>query len=144
MRRRVTTLLAAALVGWSTPSYAQLPEWVNQILIAAQLPVVATEARNEGVTNAEIRAVLDAMRNAGIPAYEATALLDTTRVVRRDHARVDNFGGFVQSQLAAGRRGRELAAAIRQEHARQGKGNAKPGASGEKPGNRGQGRPPNR
>ncbi len=144
MNRRVTTLLAAALVGWSTPLYAQLPEWVNQILIAAQLPVVAAEARSEGVTNAEIRTVLDAMRNAGVPAYEATALLDTTRVVRRDHAAVGNFGAFVQSQLAAGKRGRELAAAIRQEHARQGKGSAKPGASGEKPGNRGRGRPPSR
>ena len=145
MSRRITTLLAAALVGWSTPSFAQVPDWVNQILTAAQLPVVASEARREGVTSAEIRTVLDAILNAGVPAYEATALLDSTRAVRRDHGPVDNFGAFVQSQLAAGKRGPALAAAIRQEHVRQGKGNAKRGEkddkSDDKPGNRGRGRP---
>lgn len=138
------SMLAAALVGWSTPLFAQAPDWVNQILIAAQLPVVASDARRGGVTNAEIRAVLDAILNAGAPASEATALLDSVRAIRRDHGPVDNFGAFVQSQLAAGKRGPALAAAIRQEHARQGKGNAKRGGSDDKPGNRGRGRPNSR
>lgn len=138
------SMLAAASVGWSTPLFAQVPDWVNQILTAAQLPVAASEARRGGVTSNEIRAVLDALLNAGVPAYEATALIDSTRAVRRDHGPVDNFGAFVQSQLAAGKRGPALAAAIRQEHARQGKGNAKRGESDEKPGNRGRNRPPSR
>src|SRR5687767_15243513 len=70
------------------------------------------------------------MGRSGIPAYEATLVIDTARVVRREHGPVDNFGAFVQSQLAQGKRGRELAAAIRAEHARSGKGNAGRGARG--------------
>ena len=148
MRHRTITLLAAAFVGWSTPSLAQVPDWVNQILAAAQLPVVTSSARLEGIRSDEIRTVLDAMRNAGIPAYEATAFIDSTRAVRREHGPVGNFGAFVQSQLAAGKRGPALAAAIREEHAREGKGHPKKGKSKEKSDeksdekpNRGRGRP---
>lgn len=140
MKPRLNALLAAALFSWSTPALAQLPDWVNQVLAAAQLPVVASEARREGIGNADIRAVVDALLNSGVPAYEATAIIDSTRSVRREYGPVDNFGTFVQSQLAAGKRGRELAAAIRQEHARLGKGNPGRGRSGDKPGNRGRGR----
>ncbi len=132
MRHRTITLLAAALVGWSTQSFAQVPDWVSQVIAAAQLPVATSSARLEGVTSDEIRSVLDAMRNAGVPAYEAAALIDTTRDVRREHGPVGNFGAFVQSQLAAGKRGPELAAAIREEHAREGKGHAKKGKMKEK------------
>lgn len=153
MNRRTTVLLAAALIGWSTPAFAQVPDWVNQVLIAAQLPVAAAEARRDGIANAEIRKVLDALFNAGVPAYEAVTLVETERQAHREHGPTDNFGAFVQAQLAAGKRGQELAAAIRAEHARQGKGNAARKAKGQnpdnreqgqKPGNRGRGRPPSR
>ena len=140
MNRQLPALFAVALFGWSTPALAQLPDWVNQILAAAQLPVVASEARREGIANAEIRTVLDALLNSNVPAYEATAIIDSTRSVHRDHGPVDNFGAFVQSQLAAGKRGRELSAAIRQEHARLGKGKPGRGRSDDKPDNRGRGR----
>jgi hypothetical protein len=139
MTRQPFALLAASLIGWSTPAPAQVPDWVNQILAAAQLPVATSEARREGIGSAEIRAVLDGLRNSGVPAYEAIAVIDTSRAARREHGPVDNFGAFVQSQLAAGKRGRELAAAIRQEHARQGKGKAGRGAPSDKPGDRGRG-----
>jgi hypothetical protein len=112
--------------------------------------VVTADARREGVTSDEIRAVLDAMRGAGVPAHEATTLFDSERAARREYGPVDNFGAFVQSQLAAGKRGQDLAAAIRAEHERQGKGNAARGRPGQgrtapekKPDNRGQRRPPN-
>ena len=148
MNRRTTVLFAAALIGWSTPSFAQVPDWVNQVLAAAQLPVVATEARREGIANAEIRKVLDALFNAGVPAYEATTLIETERQAHRENGPTDNFGAFVQSQLAAGKRGQDLAAAIRAEHARQGKGNAaknkKDKDQDEKEDNRGRGRPQSR
>ena len=130
MRYTIPALLVALVVGRSTPVPAQLAEWVNQLLTAAQLPVVTAEARREGITSDDIRAVLDAMRRAGVPAHEATALIDTERVARREHGPVDNFGAFVQSQLAAGKRGQDLAAAIRTEHARRGKGNAARGGRG--------------
>jgi hypothetical protein len=150
MNRRLTAILIAALVALPARAHAQLPDWVTQILAAAQLPVVATEARNDGVGNADIRSILDVLMNNGVPAHEAVAIIDTTRKAHRDHGPVDNFGAFVQSQLAAGKRGRELSAAIRQEHARMGKGNPARGASddkqdkgrsGDNPG-RGRGRPP--
>lgn len=144
MIRRTAALLAVSLIGWSTPSFAQVPDWVNQILAAAQLPVVATEARREGIAADEIRKVLDALFNAGVPAYEATTLIETERQAHREHGPTDNFGAFVQGQLAAGKRGQELAAAIRAEHARQGKGNAAKKAKDQQPDNRGRGRPQSR
>jgi hypothetical protein len=153
MNRRTTVLLAAALIGWSTPAFAQVPDWVNQVLTAAQLPVAATEARREGIADTELRKVLDALFNAGVPAHDATALIETERQAHRENGPTDNFGAFVQAQLAAGKRGQELAAAIRAEHARQGKGNAAKKAKGqdsddrekdEKPDNRGRRRPQSR
>ncbi len=153
MHRRTTVLLAAALIGGSPPAFAQVPDWVNQVLLAARLPVAAAEARRDGIANAEIRTALDALRNAGVPAHEATALIETERQAHRENGPTDNFGAFVQAQLAAGKRGQELAAAIRAEHARQGKGNAAKKAKGQhpddreqgqKPDNRGRGRPQSR
>ena len=153
MRYVIPSLLMVLSFDWSIPLRPQLPDWVQEILTAAQLPVVATEARREGIPSDEIRAALEAMRMARVPPSEATFLLDSARAFRREYGPVDNFGAFVQSQLAAGKRGQELAAAIRAEHARQGKGNAAragkaqpPGARGapdRKPDNRGQPRPPN-
>lgn len=153
MIRKSAALLAVTLIGWSTPSFAQVPDWVNQVLAAAQLPMAASEARREGIAADEIRKVLDALRNAGVPAYEATTLIETERQAHRENGPADNFGAFVQAQLAAGKRRQELAAAIRAEHARQGKGNAAKKAKGEndddrgqgqKPDNRGRGRPQSR
>lgn len=145
MIRKTAVLLAVSLMGWSTPSFAQVPDWVNQVLAAAQLPVATSEARREGIAAAEIRKVLDAMRNAGVPAYEATTLIETERQAHREHGPTDNFGAFVQGQLAAGKRGQELAAAIRAEHARMGKGNAGQKAKGQRPDDREQNeRPDNR
>src|SRR5688500_2712532 len=122
MRRPIPSLLATLAIASSTSLQAQVPDWVTQILTAAQLPIVTTEARREGIASEEIRAVLEAMGRSGIPAHEATLVLDTARAVRREHGPVANLDAFVQSQLAAGKRGRDLAAAIRAEHARQGRG----------------------
>ena len=130
MHHRLPALLLCVALGWSSPIDAQLPDWVNDILVAARLPVVADEARREGAASDEIREVLEAMSRARVPAHEATVVLDSARAVRRDHGPVDNFGAFVQAQLAEGKRGRELAAAIRAEHARRGKGDAGRGGRG--------------
>jgi hypothetical protein len=129
MRSRIAPLLAVLSLGAGTPLVAQTPDWVSQILTAARLPVVATEARQEGAPSDEIRAVLEAMTRANVPAHEATVVLDTARAVRREHGPTDNFGAFVQTQLAAGKRGQALAAAIRAEHAQRGKGKGARGAS---------------
>lgn len=122
--RRFIPLALAASVSWSGAAAAQIPDWVTQILAAAQLPVTAAEARREGVPDAEVRAILDALRGANVPAHEARHLIDEERSARREHGPVDNFGAFVQSKLQAGLRGRDLAAAIRAEHVARGHGKA--------------------
>lgn len=124
LMRRFIPLALAASVSWSSVAAAQIPDWVTQILAAAQLPVSAAEARREGVPNAEVRAVLDALRGANVPAHEARQVIDEERSARREHGPVDNFGAFVQSKLQAGLRGRDLAAAIRAEHVARGRGKA--------------------
>ena len=135
MRHPISLLFLGLTIGAGAPLRAQTPTWVEQLLTATRLPIETMEARREGVANEDIRSVLEAMRRERVPAHEAVAVIDTARAVRRQHGPVDNFGAFVQSQLASGKRGRELAAAIRAEHARRGKGNAARGGDA----NRGQG-----
>ena len=132
MVRHAILLLFASSLGGAAPAAAQLPEWVTDILAATRLPVVADSARREGTSNEAVREALEAMAKSRLPAHEATVILDSARVARREHGPVDNFGAFVQAQLAEGKRGRELAAAIRAEHARMGKGAA--GRAGAQPG----------
>lgn len=154
MRASIASLAILSLCS-STPLRAQAPDWVTEILTAARLPVVAAEARREGTPGDEVRAVLEAMARAKVPAHEATAVIDTARAVRREHGPTDNFGAFVQSQLAAGKRGRALASAIRAEHVRRGKGLGAHGAGeqsrgrsdtrpGMRPGPRADSQPPGR
>ena len=133
MRYLTHVLFLGLAVGSAGPVHAQQPEWVEQLLAASRLPLETAGARREGVSNAYIRDVLEAMRTARVPAHEAVAVIDTARAVHREHGPIDNFGAFVQAQLASGKRGRDLAAAIRAEHARAGKGagaSATPGARG--------------
>lgn len=115
----VFTLLAATAL----PLQAQIPAAIGKIIGAANLPVSADAARREGIPDTDVRIAIEAMRTARLPAEEARRVLDESRAARREHGPVDNFGAFVQSKLAAGLRGRDLAAAIRAEHRAQGKGN---------------------
>jgi hypothetical protein len=122
--RNISHLVVALSVSLSSAAFAQRSERATQLLLAADLPVSAARARSEGASNADVRGVLDALRNAKVPAHEAREVIDEERSARRRNGPVDNFGAFVQSKLQAGLRGRELAAAIRAEHAARGKGNA--------------------
>jgi hypothetical protein len=137
--RHIPPLVFALGVSLGSPSFAQRSERVTQLLIAADLPVSTARARREGASNAEIRDALDALRSAKVPAHEARQLIDEERDARRRNGPVDNFGAFVQSKLQAGLRGRDLAAAIRAEHAARGKGNA---ARSKAPPSRGNANPP--
>lgn len=132
MRIRRSPLVLAFALFVSGAASAQQPDWVTVLLGAAQLPVSANAARGEGVPGDEVRAVIEAMRGKNVPANEAREVLDEARNARREHGPVDNFGAFVQSKLDAGLRGRDLAAAIRAEHAARGKGGtgASKGAAG--------------
>lgn len=127
MRLRFTPLVFCLALGWSGQAAAQVPDWVNQLLSAAELPIVALQVRQAGVPNDQIRTALEALRTKGVRANEARDIFDEERSAAREHGPVDNFGAFVQSKLDAGLRGRDLAAAIRAEHAARGigRGNAK-------------------
>lgn len=137
MRIRRFPLVFALSVFASGAGSAQQPDWVAVLLNAAMLPVSANAARSEGVPGDEVRAVIEAMRDRNVRAHEAREVLDEARNARREHGPVDNFGAFVQSKLDAGLRGRDLAAAIRAEHAARGKGKgaAASGKAANSPGN---------
>jgi hypothetical protein len=124
MRRSLSLALTLSLCSTGIATAQQTPDRVRRIIAATRLPVSTAQARNEGVPDSEVRSVLDAMRRARVRADEARDVIDEARTARRQHGPVDNFGAFVQGRLAAGLRGRELAAAIRAEHAARGKGRA--------------------
>ncbi|HEY9426122.1 MAG TPA: hypothetical protein VIR34_03135 [Gemmatimonadaceae bacterium] len=128
MRKRFLPLAAVAALLWSSPLAGQTPDWLSRILSAAELPVSTAQARVEGTPSEVISTALDVLIGARVPAGEAHEVIDEERAARRENGPVDNFGAFVQSQVAAGLRGRDLAAAIRAEHAARGKG---PGARGQ-------------
>lgn len=95
---------------------------LERVRRAIELPRVADEAREVGIPVEDVEAVLTEARRRRVPAAEATDVLEETNEMVREHGPIENFGAFVQSQLEAGLRGRDLAAAIRAEHERRGIG----------------------
>jgi hypothetical protein len=120
----IIRLSGLALILLSSPSLAQRPQRANEILAAAELPVSAAHARQEGVSNRDVHEALDAMRAAKVPARDAQMVIEQERIARHTNGPVDNFGAFVRTELKAGLRGRDLAAAIKAEHAARGKNKA--------------------
>ena len=112
-------LLATLLVPTSTP---MAQDWLDRVLAAAELPVAAAQAREEGVTNLQLSDILQMIRRRGLPAEDARWVLEEEVRVVREGGPKENFGAFVQTQLDAGLRGRALADAIHEEHRRRGMG----------------------
>lgn len=115
---------APPLASQSTPAtQARVPTAADSALLRAiDLPRVMQRAREVGIPDSSIRAVMDRMRRRGLPAEEAATVVDLeVETVERGGDR-NNFGSFVRSQVESGLRGRELAAAIRAERARRGMG----------------------
>lgn len=138
---RSTLLLFGAALAVSAPLAAQAPALDSAAIAALRrvlaLPQTTAEARETGVRDSIIRVVLDEARRRGIPAGETQEVIEIETEAVKAGAPKENFGAFVQAQLAAGKRGRALADAIRAEHARR--GHAPRGA---RPEGRGQGGPP--
>lgn len=102
----------------------------SAILRALDLPRVMQRARAAGIPDSSVRGIVDEMRRRGLPAEDAAAAAELeVEAVERGGQR-DNFGSFVRSQVEAGVRGRDLAAAIRAERQRRGMG---PGGAGGRP-----------
>ena len=110
----------------------------SPILRAMLLPLLAQEARAAGMPEEDLLLLLTESQRHQIPAERAGELLEESTKALRENGPVDNFGAFVQAQLAAGLRGRELADAIHVEHRTRGKDAVKKpkpvGGKGEKKG----------
>ncbi|PCC75231.1 hypothetical protein SAMN02745121_04046 [Nannocystis exedens] len=125
-------LVAAPMVAHAAPAAIEASESAadrrtpnERILGALTLPLKAQALRKAGVGEGEVKAGLKAAKDKKLPAGDAAEVLDEAAKATRDHGPVDNFGAFVQAKLDAGLRGRDLAAAIREEHAARGKGKGK-------------------
>jgi hypothetical protein len=94
----------------------------SRITAASALPALAQEIRGSGVTSPELTSLLDVFRTKNIPAPDAKVILEEEWSAAREHGPVPGLGSFVQARLDEGLRGRELAAAIRAEHAARGIG----------------------
>ena len=137
MRTTVLSILASLLM--TVPAVAQdaVPDStpadsadVQSILRALDLPNVADILRERGVPNEEIEAAIEGARQQDVEPGEMADAMEAASESAEENGPIENFGAFVQTQLESGLRGRELAEAIRAEHARRGIG----------PGNRIQGR----
>lgn len=133
-------LAAAPLAAHAAPAAGEASERAEdrrtpneRILGALALPLKAQALRKAGVGEGEVKAGLTAAKGKKLAAGDAAELLDEAAKATRDHGPVDNFGAFVQAKLDAGLRGRDLAAAIREEHAARGKGKGKGKSEGKGP-----------
>lgn len=122
MRMSLTLIALAAL---AAPAGAQQPppsadnSWIADIL---NLPQTVEEGRRAGIPTGTIRVVLDSLRRRRVPAGDAEQILRGEVEAVKGGAPKENFGAFVNAQLARGLSGRELADAIHAEHARRGIG----------------------
>jgi hypothetical protein len=128
------TLIALAAVAvpasaQEAPPAADSSRRVPDIL---NLPQVVEAARRAGIPSGKVGEVLDSLRRRRVPAEDAGQILrGETEKVQAGEPK-ENFGAFVQEQLARGLRGRELADAIHAEHARRGVGKARGGAGADR------------
>jgi hypothetical protein len=119
--------LAAASPGAAQEGRAtEAREATARARAALELPRTVDSVRKHGgIPESEMGAVIGDARRRGVPAHETRDVLVAADAAIRQNGPVDNFGAFVQGRLAAGLRGRDLANAIRAEHARRGIGKGK-------------------
>jgi len=141
MRATLFTLCALWATGVplsAQPTATPAPlSFLERLQLASLLPVRTAELREAGVTDTTVLRILDLFRERNIDPVQADQILVVERDAARAHGPTDNFGAFVQRQLATGKRGQELSDAIRAEHRehghRQMKHKAKPEIQGEEP-----------
>ena len=100
-----------------------------RITAAAALPALAQDIRGAGVPQSDLAAVMALLAQRRVPATDAKRVLDEEWKSAREHGPVPGLGVFVRGRLDEGLRGRALADAIRQEHARRGTGGDQGSAS---------------
>jgi hypothetical protein len=127
---RITIVVSIAICILAPSAFGQAPapdarERQQRLLKATRLPDRVQAVREKGVPDAEVRDALRAARSKRVHAGDMSDIADEQGKAIDQHGPIENFGAFVQSKLDEGLRGRELAAAIREEHARRGIGKGK-------------------
>jgi len=118
-------LLMAPGSGDGAAAEAEVPRLDVRVDDALSLPSLAIDLREEGIDPDALQDAFDAFREADLRADEVADVLETERDATREGSGggpEGNFGAFVQTQLDAGLRGRDLAAAIHARHAVDGRG----------------------
>lgn len=134
---RVKLLTLCALLAMSAPLSSQTTitpaplTLAERLRLVSLLPIRTSELREAGVADTTVRRILDLFRVHQVDPVQVDQVLVTERDAAREHGPTDNFGAFVQRQLAAGKRGRELSDAIRAEHRTRGHKHMKPKAKDE-------------
>jgi hypothetical protein len=124
-------MMFLALAALATSVGAQQPpQQDSSIWDILNLPQTVDEGRRAGIPSGSIWAVLDSLRRRGVPGADAGQIVRAEVDAVKGGAPRENFGKYVNAQLARGLRGRELAAAIHAEHARRGIGRGKPQSAG--------------
>jgi hypothetical protein len=112
-------MLLAALALLTQSSEAQqasASDAGSRAAAALRIPAAVAELEERGVPLTELSRALEAFRVNALPATDAITSLD---IERGQAEPMRNFGAFVEQQLAGGKRGKDLAAAIREEHGRR-------------------------
>lgn len=129
MTRTILPVVLTLAVGWQ-PLVAQEqedtvpesePDSVS-ILRALRLPDIAEILRQRGVPTEEVETAIENAQQRDVAPAEMAGVMEETAETVDETGPIEGFGAFVQEQLEAGLRGRELAEAIRAEHARRGIG----------------------
>jgi hypothetical protein len=85
----------------------------DDILAVIDLPLAAADARDAGVEETEIKEALDVTRDAGLSAGDASVAVAEEAELTRTRGVKRGFGHWVRMQVAAGLRGKQLAAKIK-------------------------------
>jgi hypothetical protein len=117
---QILTLLALS-VGTANAE-PMTEEEAAELSQAIDLPVQADNYRKSGADQDQALLALQSMEDAKVPASEAAMAVGTAAKDAEEIGPTNNFGNFVQAQLAEGKRGKDLSDAIHAEHEANGKG----------------------
>ena len=74
----------------------------------ARLPERAQALRDDGLDGFEVNALLDVLQASELPRKEVVDLLAHASILVKEHGPIDNFSGFVKSEITDGKRGAAL------------------------------------
>ena len=86
----------------------------DDILSVINLPIAAADAREAGVDETELKEALDTTRDSGLSAGDAGEIVAVEAEQTRSRGVKKGFGRWVRLQVAAGLRGKKLAAKIKE------------------------------